>query len=569
MIKSHLNYGPGLFRNILSIVLLTALSIAGAHANTQTTGRYQLSGYIDSSGERGFWEPRTRIFIPGIVISSETYVRVFVAGTISSNGEAEFDQADVVEVFDVVSVHVAGGTEALPFEELRRVALTGSLSSRDKNLLRRYALDGSVSNVDQVLAQRFALDGVISSEQDVLELAFVRRTDVPELSPEADIIGDVDPQPQSEADGGLWQGGRTLFSRVDRQLRTYLRSDSINKKGTRSDSLVLVANPYFSLDLQQPRWSLRNQYALESGKYVNGNNDSFLNHELDSAFNWRMDKGDQLTVGVVYRDWNNRRTRQIIEDFNAGLVGSFSHKSLGVNGTWNHGIRQNRLSYVVKAGTENTRVASDEEDFGYNLDNRRFSATGYWRVKRRMTVLFDSRYQTFDYADRNDGSQYFLAPGIEIANRRRIAARVVAGYQSKETDNALHKFGGFFWNIDLTWRPKKQTTLAFQSARELLDVSARSAEISDGEFGVQDYAKVQWQQDWTQKVSSDMAFTYQQRDFQGVSRNGDAYQVLIGTKYKLSPGLTIRGDGTYTNQQAEGASAYDRWTLTLSADMKL
>ena len=565
MSEPLLNYGLRSFRNLPLVILLTALSVAGAYANTQTAGRYQLSGYVDSSGERGFWEPRTRVSIPGIVITSETYVRVSVAGTISSDGEAELNHADVVEVFDVVSVQVAGVSQALPFEELRRVALTGNLSSRDKNLLRRYALDGSVSNVDHALAQRFELDGVISSEQDVLELAFVRRTDVPESSSDVDTIGDVDVHPQSET-GGFIQRARTILSRGDRHLRTYLRSDNIDQGGVRRDSLLFVANPSFSLDLQQPRWSLRSRYELESGRYVDNSNDDYLNHELDSAFDFQINKDDQLTVGVVYRDWHNRRTEQIIEDFNAGLVGSFGQQSLGLQGAWHHGTQQNRLRYEVKAETENTRVSGDE---GYEQDNRKFSATGYWRVKRRMTVLFDSRYQTFDYADRDGGSQYFLAPGVEIASRRRLAARAIAGYQSKKADNVVHNLGGFFWNIDLTWRPKKQTTLAFQSARELLDVSARDAEIRDGEFGVQEYAKLQWQQDWTQRVSSDMAFTYQQKDFEGVSRNGDTYQLHIGTKYKLSPGLTISGDGTYTSQQTQGASAFDRWTLTLSADMKL
>ena len=517
---------------ILALVLLNTFAV---RANSPLQGdRYLLAGLIDSTGERGLWEYRLRVPMPGIKITSETFVRVALVDSANSGGTSELQ---IVEVFDVVRVQLTGGISSEYFQNLQRVALSGRLSSEDKNLLRRYALAGNVSNVERELARRFGLDGVISSENNELELAYLRR----EEDQPQDIVDtlEIPESPVVIDDRSAWKRSRALLKRMESSVRAYVRSDRINRNDTgQNDSLLFVVRPYVSLALQQSRWSLTSHYEIETGEYIGGNSDRFVNHEVSSNFGWNASKDNGINVAAVYRNWHNRRTQQAIEDFNAGLVGDFDYDSLGVNVAWRHGSMRDRISYVVSAGQENTDIAG-QESFGYSLNSHRIAATGLWRIQKRTTFLFETQYRDFDYEDTSGSREYLISSGIEIVNRRRLAARVVGGYHRKQHEVGGADAGLFGWNIDLTWRPLKQTTLGFQSVREFLEVYAKESDSRKDGFGIQQSATVNWQQGWTSKILSDLSFAFQHRDFRGFDRNEAAFQVLLGTRFLITPSLTI------------------------------
>ena len=538
--------------------------------------RIILTGLIDSSGDRGYWEKRKRIPIPGIVITSETYVRFDFTGQVSSNGQPSLEEVTLVGVFDVYRIELAGNISSAEYRELERIALSGIISSyHDEESARRYGLAGTISNSYPELVKRYGLTGIISNADARIELAYLRREDpLPQETPPPGfpgLINDVETTPVVRDGPFFWTSSRDLFAIIEPTLTTYLRRDEIDREGTgREGSTLVVVSPYFKIALQQPRWSLIGHYDLESGKYLSGNDNGFTNHEVVADWSFRLSRENQINVGTVYRNWHDRRTRQAIEDFNAGLVSSFDYDSLGFDIGFRHGGKQDRKRYEISAHTKRTRVDSEATDlFGFDLLENRVKATGYWRVRRRVTLLLDGEYKNFDYRDRDESRQYRVSTGVEFFMPRRIKGSVQVGHANKRhTDLGLNS-NNFVWNVDVSWRPWRRTTLEFRTARELLEVFSRAGTILAGEFGIQQYGRLSWSQQWNSTWDSKVSLTYQERDFEGIRREDEATQLIFGTSYRATPRLTLRGDGVYTNRRTLGATDFDRWTLTLRADMGL
>jgi hypothetical protein len=561
-----------------SVVLVMLLSFEARASNPEAygpgdgLGRIALSGYVDSNGERGFWEERTRVPVDGIVVTTDTYVRMKLHG-----GAGSVQQAQVMDVYEVHRVHLSGSISSEAYAAITRIALNGEINSiNDHQRVRRVPFKGSVVSDIGAVALRYGLDGVISNVSDEVELAYLRRTDptrvppiqVPDIPIVGDIAGDVEPAVVRD-DNVLWSRSKGLLGLIETSIRSYVRTDSINRSGfEQEDYSLLVVEPLFQVMLEQAKWKLDGHYKGESGEYITGDDDSYVNHELAFDFTRRVATNDQIGIGSRYRNWHDKRTRQAIEDFNSGLVGSFDNDAIGLDVTWEHGRKSDRLRFMMSVETEQESVDSEADDvFGYDLRHDTVEATAYFRVQRRSTVFLRSELQNFDYKDRDDSKQYRLSPGWEYTPNRRIALNAEAGYERKVYENS--RFGGLIWDADISWRPRRNTTLEFRTAREFLEVFARNGTVRPGEFGLQEYQRFNVRQKWNPKWASDFSVTYQRRDFEGSEIEEEASQFEFSTSFKMTPRVTLNGDGAYTKQRTVGSTDYDRWTLTLRADVKL
>ncbi len=146
---------------------------------------------------------------------------------------------------------------------------------------------------------------------------------------------------------------------------------------------------------------------------------------------------------------------------------------------------------------------------------------------------------------------------------------MLAGYENKRHADLGLDSGALVWNAGLSWRPWRKTMLEFRAAGELLEVFARAGTILAGEFAIQQSGRLSWSQQWNSAWDTKLSRSYQERDFEGIRREEEAMQLIFGTSYRATPRLTLRGDGVYTNQRAFDAPDFDRWTVTLRADMGL
>jgi hypothetical protein len=570
---------PAVYQIVAIVVSLVFMNAAQAiTTKDKSLERAILNGMIDSSGDKAYWENRKRVSLPNVIITSETYL--LYGHDESSTSAAAPTGPNVLDIVDVHRIQLVGSITSTDLERLNRIALTGTITSHEEwEIVNRYGLNGIISNENPQHFDTLAVGG------ENIELASLRSggDDVVlfpgDSAPEATaellaILSDTttDNEYPTIADGNLLRArARAMIQMIAPTLTTYLRYDEIDEDSEKTrDTTLIVVQPRFRLALQQSNWSLVSHYLVESGKYISGDFENFLNHELSSNWEYSSSRKNQFNIEMMYRKWQNRRVDEAITDFNSGLVDSFSHDSLGFDFSWEHGTKKDRLRSVISANTTKTLVKSDEKgEFGYDVVQNRLAGTGFWRIRRKVTLLLDGLYQHYDYKDREDSDQFRLSAGADFWMLKRVTGRLQIGYQYKRFEDTGDEDSGLVWNADVTWRPKKTTTLSFNSARQLVETYFRSNTVQPTRFGVQQHAEVALAQRWSQAWDSNFSVTYLERDFQKSMEHEESLQLIFGTNYKITPRITLRGDGAYTTQQAKIANDYDRWTLTFYANMRL
>jgi hypothetical protein len=509
-------------RFLTLLVSLVMMSSSQATSTTESSfHRAPITGMIDSDGYRGYWEKRPRQTLSGIIITSETYIRFSQAGLAVTSGLPSQDNVDTIEVFDV-----------------HRIQLIGTISSEGEDTIVLFPGDELPQEIAELLADQ-----------------------------EYPVITESSP---------FWSRTRALVQMIEPSLNSYVRRDEIKEEGRKTrESTLIAVQPRFRLALQQSKWSLVSHYNVEFGEYVSGDFNDFVNHELATDWGYKTSQKNQFNIAGIYRNWQDKQVDQAVEDFNSGLTDSFYHESLGIDFSWRQGLKKDRFRSEFVVGTEKTNVESDiADEFGYRVLQTRAAGTGFWRVRRKLTLLLDGLYQDYDYKDREDSNQFRLATGVDFWVLKRVAGRLLVGYQSKSFDSKSYESindedSGIIWNADVIWRPQKTTTVGFRTARQLLETYVPNSGIDNGSFGVQQHAQINLDQRWNPTWDSNLTFTYQERDFDSSQEELDAVQIIFGTNYRVSPKWTLRGIGAFTRQEAKIGNDFDRWTLTFHADMRL
>ena len=568
--------------------LLTALLPAWlpVEARAGDGDRHVITGTIDSRA--GLWEQRRRIPLPGIIVSSQTYV-VFdgqLDGSLPGTG------LHGARFFDIHRLEATGDLTPERHRDLQRIALSGVIASYDRETPAHLAGAGFVSAAereqdpepvgaltadggfvvyaasagpiapdsdavtisaaerDRALAERFDLAGVISSEDARIERV---EPDDPDL---------------------LLRGTRAVANRVaaslmNPDLYTFIRSDSVDFDEGRSEHTVqAVAGVGITADIPLAAMDLLVNYDVNAAEYPAGDFEGFVNHRLGLEAGVDLRGRGEAYVQLDGRRWRDQRDTNGVDDFQATASGSYEQETTNVALGWRRSSAEKRLRGDVRVARQTSQVDFAAGD-DFEQETRSVSSTVAYRLRRRVSLLLDGRYETHEFDARSDSTQYRLRGGVEANLSRRLSGRGVVGYGRRDFDNGSDGDGALSFDGTLRWRPGRRNTITIAAARDIVDIFERSDRGQEpNAFGIQDSARVDWTHDWTSAWSTRSSLGYRTLD----PRNSDArvadWQVQTGGSYALTKRTSLSASGAYTLSDDETRGDYDRWTFTLRLDRR-
>ena len=427
----------------------------------------------------------------------------------------------------------------------------------------RYQLSGTVVYLPEVIAPA---DGVVVAPPE--EVAGIRRTD-PESSvaESAPMVVREQESPVIDDIGPVVDDRRSLFSLVRPELSGYVRSSDIEfEDGEQRTALVSLLRSSFSLDLDQPDWKLDSRYNIEYGNYLDGSREDFIGHDIRAEYRRQLSTKNALTIAGSFVDSKDQRPDdEIVEDFNSqvGRSTRFLQYTTGIG--FVRGSERDQIRHIV-------RYAFDALDFSIegaeDVSGATRSSVGYelrYRANRRLTWFLDTSFVHARFENEPDNEEWQVLPGFRLLRSRRLTADVRGGLSRFQREGREPDYGAA-WQLETTWRPARRATLLFKTGREFLE-QPNADLIAETDFVEQTFTQGQWQQRWAPQWSSDLRLTWQQREIQPLIE--DTYlEVLVGGIYTPTPRLTLRGDGVYTNRKSVNNFDYDRWTLTVNANLK-
>jgi hypothetical protein len=565
-------------RTLLALVLGCGVAVA---RGDDEGPRRVLSGTIDSRA--GLWEQGSRLPLPGVIISSETYLLLTPSLT----------AADDARLLTVHRAQLTGEPSAAQRAALFRIALSGVISSYERELAGPAVVDAPRDEVtpileptpgggfvlaapvttgtapsgatrgssarerDAALLRRYALAGVISSDDD-------RIVRVPR--------DDLDPRPRPARGRALDHAEAVLARLVDDltrpSLRTYLRADGAEFDDGRTESTVLAsAQARFTAAYRRPLWSATLAYNLDAAEYLQGDLDRFVNHSLTTGFDFRLGRAKTLAVTYRRRSWRDHREAQAIDDFQATVSGPYTQaiENLGVR--WHHKPNRGRFGHTLALSRDRTVVRFAGDD-GFEQATNSASGSVLYRLNRRVTLLVDGQYQSLAYAERSDSSQLRLRGGAEMRISRRLTGGGAIGLEHKRFEDGTPRDEVLDLAADLDWQAGRRDAISLDLSRGFAEVFDRGpADLAPNAYTVRSAAIVGWEHQWTSRWSTQSSVGYRHQDPRNSNARSEDWQLQASGRYALSRDLRVSAAAAYTRSRDAVRGDFERWTVTLSLDL--
>ncbi len=451
----------------------------------------------------------------------------------------------------------------------------------------RMVLDDVISSEPDTVAQnefdgRLPVQGLIQSDPDPLLIELEERyAALPpmhmavEERPETMLA--VNP---TEAFRDRLKELTTNVSRFTPRIRTYVRYDDFHENdiyGPRDYSTLLVAvNPTFRYEKTQRKWSLRALYDYERGEYFLDNDEPTNDHHLDVKFNYRLTRGNEITVSALVEDTHDRVTTDPIQDFDSSVEGeNLDYTRALVNINYSNGTMRDRSRYKVYLFNEASDLNSSTNFVGseYELDRNGIGGEYTWQIRKQLSLVGQVRYHDFDYRVKyRDNTQYRALVGTSLVLGRRIRADIRVGYEQKTFDYSQFSddtIGKPVWRASALWALRRNTTLALESGREIFELVTVDSPVDTSRFQVQDWIRTRWKERWSSNFHTEATFVYRTTDFEGRDNDDDAIQVIATAIYQATNKLELALDAAYTREKSDFGADLIRRTFTFRTDLKL
>ena len=443
---------------------------------------------------------------------------------------------------------------------------SGASEDRSKTAARhaRIVLRGVIRSPDSgasmaAVPTRIALRGRIESSGGALE-------DVAELANLASASLD-------QASFSSGDGSRSMLQALARHLRadvaTFIRGDAVNfTDGEREESVIATAQASLETELRQARWSLRGAYNVEAAEYLVGDLDPYLNHTFLAAYQYQVSRKNRIDLSASRSDVQDRRDGQVIDDFQATASGSYRQVSDRLALIWQRGAPASRLRHSL-ALAHSTSKSIFTDSPGFEQQTIGVTASVAYRLRRRLSLLADGAYQALEYEERSDSTQGMVRLGVELDLSRRLTGRLLIGYESKRFDGEDGADGIVNYEAGVRWQASRRDALSMNASRALAEVFERAEDdTAPNAFATQTALRLAWDRRIAARWEGSSSLAYQRQDPVNSTARSENWQWQTTGRFALSDRMSLSAACAYTLTEDATRGDYDRWTITLRADVR-
>jgi hypothetical protein len=346
----------------------------------------------------------------------------------------------------------------------------------------------------------------------------------------------------------------------------------------KESSNVTKIAPTFLLRAQERENRYQLRYTPTFQRYSHDSDDNRVNHFATATGRLTLDARNRVNLGL-----NARRYQAALSDTNR----TFGESEGGINerytldGTYTFGAdgAQGGIeldgSYVWNRYSNNLVGGSNNRSEEYN--SPRAGATFLWLVAPRTQLLIEGRYADFDYTWSGsdlDSTNLSALVGARWQATAKTSGSVRVGQEDKDFDDAGKEDTDVTrWQAQVNWRPVPHSQVRLNTANSL-EEGSQSESPSSGENTIEQTTYgLSWDYDWDDQVSSNVAYSFRDKDYIGGGsdgRNDELHTVSVGVRYSFRRWLDFGVETRFKDNDSslDGAN-YDRNTYFLTATLSL
>ena len=373
--------------------------------------------------------------------------------------------------------------------------------------------------------------------------------------------------------------GGVQFTPVLNLSETY--DDNFRAVGAGADesSWITTINPSFELAAKDRLNVYKLTYAFSSDTFHSSHDDNNVDHHLDADAHMEFNARNRLDLNAGYskmEDVSDTEGGAGINDkyhtYNVGAVYGFGAQSATMN--FEFAANQQWLRYDNEQRLGNgPRINEDQE-----RDTTTFSGTAFYRLAPKTRALFEVRYNDYDYklgssTLDSDAMAYLL--GLTWDATAKTSGIAKLGYSNKEFDDSNREdVSGSIWEVGVNWQPRTYSTFSLNTRRSVEEGSENTFNPDVEDAIDTTRTGINWNHEWTSRVSSDVGYTYIEEDYEGIDRKDETDEFGLGLNYELRRWVDVGVGYKYQDVESKGvntssADTYDRNIFMVKLTMGL
>ena len=327
----------------------------------------------------------------------------------------------------------------------------------------------------------------------------------------------------------------------------------------RRSSPLYVVSPGLKVDARDPNKVAQLNYQGQYGRYSDSEDDNYVDHNLNAAFDVAFDRRNMLHLGYTFirghdpRGSTDRPIQGHPDKYELkGPSASYAFGSPGAQGNLELYASQFDRRYL---NNRETTFASD----------RKTSEVGgifYWRAMPRTRLLLEGRHTDIDYdaATGPDSKEDRVYAGVTWDATAATTGTLKFGSMRKKFDSGLPSHTETSWEGLVTWFPRTYSRFDFYTAR----LTNESTGL--GSFILTSVGGISWTHAWTDIVSTGVDLKYVKDDYQNFDRSDETTSLGFRVGYRFRRWLTLGAEYTHSRRDSNLPQfQYDRNLYLLSA----
>jgi len=328
------------------------------------------------------------------------------------------------------------------------------------------------------------------------------------------------------------------------QLNTGINYDDniFNRDTNKVDDVIFDLSPSVNFLLDDGVNQYNFDLNLDSGFHNKSTTDNYVDGNIAFTAHLEPSSQSRWDLSTDYAKITETRGSGLTES-NPGFINkplNYDQQNASVNYEYGALTSKGRVAFNAKYSDRQYNNFPAISQFR-NFNSISYGSTFFYSNNSKTDTFIELnrnviRYDIISTQSRDSNDDHALL-GVQWQSTALTTGSIKIGYQNKNFVNSTREnFRGLSWTASIQWQPLTYTQFTFDTSRNAVDPNVV------GDYIKQTIYSLGWDHDWSNLLTTQMGFGYNQSDYRGVIRTDKIKSANLSFIYSVTRWLDVSFD---------------------------
>lgn len=296
-----------------------------------------------------------------------------------------------------------------------------------------------------------------------------------------------------------------------------------------------------------------NKYSLNlaaaKGNYLSSSQDNYLDFFADAKADIDVNQSNRFSFGSQFVSGHESRGTGVSEGLGNNQDEPVEFDTFKLNGYYEYGALSTPARIRLLAGYFDKEYTNFETQTQFrNFDTLSYGTMFFYNTQATTSLVAEITrdniaYDVVDPAGDRDSVVYKYRVGIDWEATALTSGSFRIGYQNKNfTQKERKDFSGLTWDAAVVYQPLSYSTFQLTTGRAAKDPNIEGDFVKESRYGVS------WSHNWSDLLSSSVAYNYTHEKYTGVARTDKLNSYNVSLEYLVMPNVQVSAGVAITDK---------------------